>query len=340
MARSVRTPGSSRVSQIGGILEGVLAALAHAHSHGLVHRDLKPENLLVADDGRIKIADFGLAQVAARTIDRSDTTLVAGTPAYMAPEQAMGQSVGIWSDLYSVGCIAFEQFTGHVPFHRSLSPTETLMRQVNEPIPPVRSVNPEVDREVSGWIERLLIKDPAQRPHSPIDVWRAFDDILIEARGPRWRREASLPFASADGGGVALPSAGSLETDEGEFVTYEPEFEPPREPEPEPAADRDFHTGEMLPPREPCARCSEPSVISCCDPGASGGQTAERHSTRVRCVIPSRARDHAPHAAHRPLARTAASPGHRVRGCGVCGRDRRARGRGHEGSWSCERPRS
>ena len=252
--------GQLTLSQIGGMLEGVLAALAHADSHGLAHRDLKPENLLVADDGGIKITDFGLAQVAARTIDGSDTTLVAGTPAYMAPEQAMGQSVGIWSDLYSVGCIAFEQFTGHVPFDRSLRPMEILMRQVNEPIPPVRSVNPEVDRDVSDWIERLLIKDPAQRPRSPTDVWRAFDDILIEARGPRWRREASLPFASAGGGGaVALPSAGPLETDEGEFVTYEPEFEPPREPEPEPAADRDFHTGEMLPAPSPALDAPSPA---------------------------------------------------------------------------------
>src|SRR6187551_3445503 len=111
--------GRLTLAQIGVVLEDVLAALAHAERLGIVHRDLKPENLLVTADGRVKIADFGIARALDRA--RGATRLTAtgttiGTPDYIAPEQAMGDATGPWSDLYSLGCIAFELLTGHAPF--------------------------------------------------------------------------------------------------------------------------------------------------------------------------------------------------------------------------------
>ena len=113
--------GRMNLAQIGGVLEGLLAGLTHAESHGIVHRDLKPENLMVTADGRVKIADFGIAKATTTHTDAvlSVTGVTAGTPAYMAPEQAMAQDIGPWTDLYSVGCMAFELFTGNVPFHDS-----------------------------------------------------------------------------------------------------------------------------------------------------------------------------------------------------------------------------
>src|SRR5919107_2759720 len=111
--------GHMSLAQIGGVLEGLLAGLALAEQHGIVHRDLKPENLLVTADGRVKIADFGIAKAVDRA--RGTTRLTAtgttiGTPDYIAPEQAMGQATGPRSDLYSLGCIAFELLVGEPPF--------------------------------------------------------------------------------------------------------------------------------------------------------------------------------------------------------------------------------
>ena len=183
-------------AQLAGVMEGVLAGLAHAEMHGIVHRDLKPENLMVTSDGRVKIADFGIAKATASAATGAFLTAkgtTVGTPAYMAPEQAMGQEVGPWTDLYSVGVMAWEQVVGHTPFHDTDAPMAILMRHVNEPIPPVVDVKPDADPQMSEWIERLLVKDAAQRTRSPTAAWEELEEIVISELGPRWRREARLP---------------------------------------------------------------------------------------------------------------------------------------------------
>src|SRR4051812_12021849 len=181
-------------AQIGGVMEGLLAGLAHAEASGIVHRDLKPENLMVTADGRVKIADFGIAKATTKMqtgafLTATGTTV--GTPTYMAPEQAMAQDIGPWTDLYSVGCMAFELFTGNVPFHDSDAPMAILLRHVNEPIARVDAVDPSVDHRIADWIERLLVKDPAQRTRSAAAAWDDFEEILLSLLGPRWRREAA-----------------------------------------------------------------------------------------------------------------------------------------------------
>src|SRR3954452_631392 len=181
-------PGGTLRPHIGGmslaaaaaVLESVLAGLAHAEEHGIVHRDLKPENLMVTSDGRVKIADFGIAKAtgALQTGSfRTETGTTIGTPSYMAPEQAMGAAVGPWTDLYSVGIIAFEMLVGRTPFHDSESPMSMLMRQINEEIPPVSELRPDVDPDVSRWVEKLLVKDPTLRAQSAAEAWDAFDDV-------------------------------------------------------------------------------------------------------------------------------------------------------------------
>src|SRR4051812_11626381 len=160
--------GKLDLAQIGGVLEGLLAGLMHAEKNGLVHRDLKPENVMVTGDRRVKIADFGIAKASTQVGKGylTATGTAVGTPNYMAPEQAMAQNIGPWTDLYSVGCMAFELFTGNVPFHDSESPMAILLRHVNEPIPPADVVNPSVDPQISSWIQRMLVKEPAQRTRS------------------------------------------------------------------------------------------------------------------------------------------------------------------------------
>jgi Protein kinase domain len=189
------------LAQVSGVLEGVLAGLLGAERHGIVHRDLKPENVMVTDDGRVKIADFGIAKATTQMATgafKTATGTTIGTPDYMAPEQAMARDIGPWTDLYSVGCMAFELFTGRVPFADVEEPLAILMRHVNEAIPPVKVVVPGVDDRISDWIERLLVKDPHRRTGSAAEAWEAFEEVTISLLGPRWRREARLPERQAD----------------------------------------------------------------------------------------------------------------------------------------------
>ncbi len=187
--------GKMTLAQIGGVLEGLLAGLTNAEQNGIVHRDLKPENLMVTSDGRVKIADFGIAKATTKMqtgafLTATGTTV--GTPTYMAPEQAMAQDIGPWTDLYSVGCMAFELFTGKVPFHDSDAPMAILLRHVNEPIPPVSSIDSSIDEGISEWIEKMLVKDPGERTQSATDAWDDFEELIISLLGPRWRRAARL----------------------------------------------------------------------------------------------------------------------------------------------------
>jgi outer membrane protein assembly factor BamB/serine/threonine protein kinase len=191
-----RHVGRLSTVQIVGVLESVLAGLSHAESFGIVHRDLKPENILVTADGRAKIADFGIAkatQSAGGGEYLTATGSTIGTPSYMAPEQAMAQEVGPWTDLYSVGVMAYEHLAGRVPFHDLHAPMAILMAQVNQRIPPLTEVNPGVDPALSAWVDGLLAKDVSQRTRDAATAWDSLEEIVIKLVGPRWRREARLP---------------------------------------------------------------------------------------------------------------------------------------------------
>jgi hypothetical protein len=187
--------GRLSTAQIAGVLEGVLAGLAHGEAHGIVHRDLKPENLLVAIDGRVKIADFGVARAYSNAATRAVVTVAGttiGTPAYMSPEQALGGDLTPATDLYSLGIVAWELFTGQVPFEENDTPVAVLYRHVHEPVPSVRTVAPEVDPGIALWLEKMLGKRPEDRFRRADDAWLALEDVILDLLGPRWRREARL----------------------------------------------------------------------------------------------------------------------------------------------------
>jgi serine/threonine protein kinase len=192
--------GRLTTAQIAGVLEGVLAGLSHGEAHRIVHRDLKPENLLVAVDGRVKIADFGVARAYSKAATRAVVTVAGttiGTPAYMSPEQALGGDLTPATDLYSLGVVAWELFTGDVPFDETDTPVAVLYRHVHEPVPSVRTVAPEVDEGIAEWLERMLAKRPEDRFQSADEAWVALEDIVLELLGPRWRREARLVLDDA-----------------------------------------------------------------------------------------------------------------------------------------------
>ncbi len=187
--------GKLSTAQIAGVLEGVLAGLSHGEAHAIVHRDLKPENLLVAIDGRVKIADFGVARAFNNAVTRAVVTVAGttiGTPAYMSPEQALGSDLTPATDLYSLGIVAWELLTGQVPFEETDTPVAVLYRQVHEPIPSVRTVAPDVDEGIADWLGRMLAKAPEERFQSADEAWEELEDVILDLLGPRWRREARL----------------------------------------------------------------------------------------------------------------------------------------------------
>src|SRR3954471_19032160 len=197
--------GALSLPQNAGVLDGVLAGLEAAAARGIVHRDLKPENLMVSDEGGVKIADFGIAKATeANETLLTQTGAAVGTPQYMSPEQAMAQDVGPWTDLYAVGCIAYELFTGKPPFHDAKTPMAALVRHVSEPLPPAAEVA-GVDPEISAWIERLTAKAPEERWESATAAREALEDLLVAQVGPLWRPSARLPEAPQSIPGPATP---------------------------------------------------------------------------------------------------------------------------------------
>jgi protein kinase-like protein len=216
-----RYVGHTSTAENVGVLEGLLAGLDHAARHGVVHRDIKPENVMVTGAGHVKIADFGIAK-ATRAHGQTSMTMTGvpvGTPAYMAPEQAVGDEVGPWTDLYSVGVMAWELFTGHLPFRDTASAVGVLLRNVNEAVPPADSVEPSVDPAISAWIGRLLVKDPRDRPRSAADAWDELEEIAAITLGSCWRRNARLrepaDSTGADSPLTPAPFAASEETGDG-----------------------------------------------------------------------------------------------------------------------------
>jgi serine/threonine protein kinase len=148
-----------------GVVRAIAVALSYAHKRGLVHRDVKPENLLLGEDGSVKLADFGLAEVRKAGSCSSVTDRVDGTPAFMSPEQAQGLRLDGRSDLYSLGATWFTMLTGQMPYKGS-NYLEVLVAHVEQPTPDVRMLRPDVPGPIAALISRLLSKNPEDRPAS------------------------------------------------------------------------------------------------------------------------------------------------------------------------------
>ncbi|WP_344975517.1 protein kinase domain-containing protein [Streptosporangium fragile] len=197
--------------------------LSAAHTAGVVHRDLKPSNVMLLRGGVVKVLDFGMGRIA-DDIENGKVTstgVTVGTARYMAPEQFLASAVTQAADLYALGCMLFELLTGVPPFH-SESAHELGQKHLTEPAPPVRLLRSDVPEDLVRLVERLLAKDPADRPADAVAV-----------------REALLPFAEGEGhvpGWDGFDPVRHLTTVRAESRTPKPSTDPVNTPGPRQAA--------------------------------------------------------------------------------------------------------
>ena len=150
-------------TKIGEIIEQVASALSYAHQRGIVHRDIKPANIMLNSDGQAILTDFGIAKMLSLEEQMTQTGVGIGTPAYMAPEQARGETnIGPTADIYSLGIVIYEMLTGRVPFSAD-TPLAVMVKVMNDPIPTPRAFSPDIPDVVQGVILKATAKEPAQR---------------------------------------------------------------------------------------------------------------------------------------------------------------------------------
>ncbi|MCX5534041.1 Stk1 family PASTA domain-containing Ser/Thr kinase [Streptomyces sp. NBC_00006] len=171
----LRDRGALRPRAALDILEPVLAALGAAHRAGFVHRDMKPENVLIGDDGRVKVADFGLVR-AVDTVTNT-TGAVLGTVSYLAPEQIENGTATPSVDVYACGVVLYEMLTGSKP-HAGESPAQILYKHLHEDVPPPSAAVPGLPFELDELVASATARTPEVRPYDAVA-------LLGQARGAR-----------------------------------------------------------------------------------------------------------------------------------------------------------
>ncbi|MCL4529519.1 MAG: protein kinase, partial [Chloroflexi bacterium] len=171
-------------TEISTVVDAVGAALAYAHKQGILHRDIKPSNVLLATDGQIYLADFGLARIAQSGESTLSSDMIMGTPQYISPEQAMGKKdLDEGTDIYSFGVMLYELVVGQVPFNAD-TPFSIIHDHIYSPLPMPRAINPKVPESVERVLLKGLAKERADR-YANIDAFvQAFKQAWINAGVP------------------------------------------------------------------------------------------------------------------------------------------------------------
>jgi serine/threonine protein kinase/tetratricopeptide (TPR) repeat protein len=177
LSQILKERGAIPVEEAIPILEQILLAIETADKAGIVHRDIKPSNIMITEDNRVKVMDFGIAKLPSLSL--TVTGMVLGTPFYMSPEQISGRKVDIRSDIFSLGAVFYELVTAEKPFEAENTATLVYKIVQIDPIPP-NTVNVNIPQAVAGVISKALAKDPSQRYQKPAEMLR---DVKALASG-------------------------------------------------------------------------------------------------------------------------------------------------------------
>ncbi len=164
------------------VLRQCALALQKASEFGVIHRDIKPENIMISTNGEVKVTDFGLARINNNATQQALTQIgiTMGTPLYMSPEQVAGSHLDSRSDIYSLGVTAYHMLAGKPPFEGE-NALAIAVQQVQDSAPPLQDFRPDVPDELVQVIERMMSKDPDQRPQSPAALLKELRNIEIDA---------------------------------------------------------------------------------------------------------------------------------------------------------------
>ena len=186
--------GGLGLGEVGRFMDDISGALEHAHQKGIVHRDIKPSNVLLDQEGRAHLSDFGFAYVSNTSHSLTGSVLI-GTPAFMSPEQCKGEEVDPRSDLYSLGAVLYQATTGHLPYDAA-TPMAVVIKHISEPLPRPRYLNPYLPDAIEAVVLRSMEKDLDARYASIGEMNQAFQHALGESLDPhtgRARPEAIGP---------------------------------------------------------------------------------------------------------------------------------------------------
>ena len=176
----IKRRGALTLSEVIDIMLQLTSAIACAHDSYIIHRDIKPQNVLILDDGRVKITDFGIA-MALNSNELTQTNSVMGSVHYLPPEQANGTGATIKSDIYSLGILMYELLTGNLPF-KGDSAVEIAIKQMKEPIPSIVEQNPNIPQSIENIILKACAKNPKNRYESARQMYEDLTTCLDSTR--------------------------------------------------------------------------------------------------------------------------------------------------------------
>ena len=176
----IKKRGALTVAEVVDIMLQLTSAISCAHDSYIIHRDIKPQNVMILDDGRVKITDFGIA-IASNASELTQTNSVMGSVHYLPPEQANGAGATAKSDIYSLGILMFELLTGKLPF-KGENAVEIALKQMKEQIPSVCAMNPEIPQSIENVILKACAKNPKNRYANVKDMYNDIKTALDEDR--------------------------------------------------------------------------------------------------------------------------------------------------------------